>query len=69
MYDGIPEFWVVVRETGKRTETQSFERNHTKQSKAPWFPKTCCQTVGQPTMFLKFSSSLMAGRWRARMET
>lgn len=39
MYDGIPEFWVVVKETGKRTETQSYERSHTKQSKADGEPE------------------------------
>ena len=35
MYDGIPEYWVVVKETGKRTESQSFEEFQQKQSKAP----------------------------------
>ena len=28
MYDGSDEFWVVVKETGKRQESQSYEEIH-----------------------------------------
>ena len=34
MYDGEPEYWIIIKETGKRTEMQSHEKIHSKQSKA-----------------------------------
>ena len=34
IYDGAEEFWVVTRESGKRSEQQSLEEIHTKQQKA-----------------------------------
>ena len=33
-YDGEMEFWVVLKETGKRTETSSYEHEHSKRMKA-----------------------------------
>ena len=37
IYDSEEEFWVVIKETGKRQESQSFEEMHEKQSKACQF--------------------------------
>lgn len=34
MYDGSEEFWIVVKETGKREESRSFEEKHEKKGKA-----------------------------------
>ena len=34
MYDGSEEFWVVVKEKGKRQESASFEEIHEKNGKA-----------------------------------
>ena len=36
-YDGEFEYWVVVKESGKRTEGSSFEREHAKLTKAGFF--------------------------------
>ena len=36
-YDGEYEYWVVVKESGKRTEESSFEREHAKLTKAVLF--------------------------------
>lgn len=32
-YDGEMEYWVVVKETGKRTEESSYEEEHRKRQK------------------------------------
>ena len=34
MYDGSEEFWVVVKEKGKRQKSASFEEIHEKNGKA-----------------------------------
>lgn len=34
LYDGSEEFWIVVKETGKRQESQSYEEIQKKRSKA-----------------------------------
>ena len=34
MYDGSDEFWVVVKETGKRQESQSYEEIHAQNKEA-----------------------------------
>ena len=34
MYDGSEEFWVVVKETGKRQESQSYEEIHAQNKEA-----------------------------------
>ena len=34
-YDGVQEFWVIVRESGKKTTESSYEEIHAKASKAP----------------------------------
>lgn len=36
VYDGVEEFWVVTKETGKRQESQSYEEIHEKNQQA-WF--------------------------------
>lgn len=33
-YDGELEYWVVVKEMGKRTEESSYEQEHSKRQKA-----------------------------------
>ncbi|CAL1173274.1 unnamed protein product [Cladocopium goreaui] len=33
-YDGIEEFWIIVKESGERSETHSFEERHQKTSQA-----------------------------------
>ena len=33
-YDGELEYWVVLKESGKRTEESSYEEEHTKRQKA-----------------------------------
>lgn len=39
MYDGSEEFWIVVKETGKREESRSVEEIHKKESKATYVLK------------------------------
>lgn len=34
MYDGTEEFWVIIREEGKRQDSLSWEEIHEKKSKA-----------------------------------
>ena len=34
-YDGVQEFWVIVRESGKKTTESSYEEIHARASKAP----------------------------------
>ena len=50
-YDGEEEFWVVVRESGKRTEESSWEHQHQKRQKARLTP---C------TFFLRFAVPVQA---------
>ena len=33
-YDGELEYWVIIKETGKRTEESSYEEQRTKKQKA-----------------------------------
>lgn len=33
-YDGVEEFWIIVKESGERSETHSFEERHQKTSQA-----------------------------------
>lgn len=44
-YDGEMEYWVVLKETGKRLEESSFEREHSKRMKAgyntSYFERVC----------------------------
>ena len=34
-YDGVQEFWILVRETGERTTESSYEEIHKQNSKVP----------------------------------
>ncbi|CAK9098892.1 unnamed protein product [Durusdinium trenchii] len=46
-YDGVQEFWIVVKESAERTESTSYEEQHSKRSKADADPK--CQFEKQFT--------------------
>lgn len=46
-YDGQQEYWIVTRESGKRTEESSMEKKHTKEEKASlnYIPETSITTA------------------------
>lgn len=35
-YDGLDEFWVTVKEKGKKVESMTYEELHTKEAEAIW---------------------------------
>lgn len=38
-YDGLKEYWIVVKESGRRTESRAQEKKHIKEEKADGEPK------------------------------
>ena len=40
-YDGEEEYWVTIRETGKKTESLSYEEVHQKEEEASHLSTIC----------------------------
>jgi len=67
-YDGVEEFWVVVRETGVRTTETSYEERHMSNSKAPGTLTLVCPRLilaRQPNLL---AAGLAAGFWRSQVQ-
>lgn len=74
VYDGEIEYWVTVRETGKRKEETSMEQTHTKEEEAACGFESNCLTRQREmcngrwrTASLALRASRHADLWRSRL--